>query len=84
MYHTTVHGLEKWYTHLFEHLGWMVLAKRDRRNGKVNAYKEGVAHLHEAIVERLKVIKDPDHKYDLRQLLFNVKTLQKTIVVLKL
>lgn len=40
MYHTTVRGLEKWYQHVFEHLGWMVLAKRDNRTHKLAAYKQ--------------------------------------------
>lgn len=84
MYHTTVHGLEKWYQHVFENLGWMVLAKRDKRTQKLSSYKQGVTHLHEALVERLKTIQDPDKKYDLEQLLLNVKTLEKQIAVLKL
>lgn len=84
MYHTTVHGLEKWHQHVFEHLGWMVLAKRDKRTYKLAAYKQGVKHLHDALVERLRTIQNPDQKYDLEQILFNVKTLQKQIAVLKL
>ena len=83
-YHTTVHGLEKWHQRMFEKLGWMVLAKRDKRKHKLMAYKEGVAHLHKAITERLAIIQDPDNKYDLEQLLFNVHSLQQTIQTLRL
>jgi len=84
MYHTTYHGLEKWFVHVFETFGWMTLAKNSKRTVKITAYKDSVKNLHAAIVERLSVTTDASHKMDLENLLYNVKVLEKAIKTIKL
>jgi hypothetical protein len=75
VYHTTLNGLEMWSRHMFEHVGWMILAKRDKRNYKVVAYKKSLAHLRKALEERLTITQDADRINDLKELHFNIMTL---------
>jgi len=77
MFHTTFDGIEKWFCHNFEILGWMLLAQRDGRTYKVRAYKKGIKCLTKAIEERIKITSDPDRIIDLQQLHYNMKTLQE-------
>jgi hypothetical protein len=84
MYHTTYHGLEKWFVHVFESFGWMTLAKNQKRTVKITAYKDSVKNLHAALRERLAVTKDAVHKMDLENLLYNVAVLEKAIKTMKL
>ena len=66
-----------WSKQMFETFGWMLLAKRDKRALKLEAYKESIQHLINALEERLKSTKCHDKKHDLGVLLKNAKTLQK-------
>ena len=61
----TYHGLHKWYTHLYEHLGWMVLAHSQGYNDKVSVYKHSLMRLKTDIEERCKFMHDPDKREDL-------------------
>jgi hypothetical protein len=76
MYHTTLNGLEMWCRHMFEHLGWMILAKRDKRTYKVVAYKKSLGHLRKAVEERLAITEQADRIIDLKEIHFNIMTLQ--------
>lgn len=61
----TFHGIELWYKHKFETLGWMLLAKRDGYSDKVMAYKNSALRLHNVIDRKIKKIHDKDKKADL-------------------
>jgi len=74
-YQVTYIGIHKWTRAMFEKFGWMLLAKRNKHELKLEAYKESIQHLMEAIEERYKVTKCPEKKQDLVILLGNVKTL---------
>jgi hypothetical protein len=74
---TTYHGLHHWHKHMFEHLGWMVLAKSYGYMDKVESYKHSLARLKDAIEKRRETIKDVDRKRDLGILLANVKLLHE-------
>jgi hypothetical protein len=84
MYHTTYHGLERWFVNVFESFGWMMLAKNEKRTIKIKAYKESVKHLHAALRERLAVTTDPVRKMDLENLLHNLAILEEGIATMKL
>ena len=77
MYYATNHGLENWHKHMFEHLGWMILAKDNGYKTKVKGYLESIDHLENALEERLSLIEEEDRKLDMKILLHNVKILKK-------
>jgi len=62
----TYHGLHKWFQHVFEHLGWMLLAKKRGHMEKVQVYKQSLMHLKNDLEQRIKYMKDTDRKQDLK------------------
>jgi hypothetical protein len=62
--------------HVFEHLGWMVLAKKYGYTDKLVSYKSSVERLADALEKRLEMIQEPDRKTDL-------VSLHKDVLVLK-
>lgn len=76
---TTFSGLQEWYNHKFEKLGWMILAKDKGMNDKIMEYIHSVNRLEESIQYKLKNTKDVDRKYDLNIMLHNVGVLKQHI-----
>ena len=74
-YPATYHGLHAWTQAMFEHLGWMILAKRDGNSIKIKEYKECIAHLKLSLEEKVAETKDDDKKADLLILHKNVLVL---------
>ena len=73
----TLHGLEKWTIHLYEHLGWMTLAYSNGMEEKVNSYLISIKKLKLSIESRLKIITNEDSKIDLTTLLTKTKHLYR-------
>jgi len=71
----TFYNIEVWYKAKFEHLGWMLLAKRDGYTDKVMTYKNGVLRLRDAIDKKIRKIHDKDRKADLIIMKKNVEFL---------
>jgi predicted ATP-binding protein involved in virulence len=61
----TYHGIHHWHKHMFEELGWMVLAKQYGYYDKINTYRNSVMRLKQAIEKRMSNVKDSDKKHDL-------------------
>lgn len=67
----TIHGLNEWYKHEFEHLGWMVLAHSRGSNGdahcqkKVELYIESIEKLYEHLKLKCAEVESKDIKNDL-------------------
>lgn len=78
MHNCTLHGLEEWTRHMFEKLGWMTLAARDKNKESVIGYLAGLDHLAYKILEKQKETVDVDRKKDLEELLENVRFLTRT------
>lgn len=79
MYHTTYHGLEKWFVRLFEMLGWIILAIHNNYVTKVKSYIESIDHLKKALEEKITETKSLDQKSDLKNLLYNLKILHRFV-----
>ena len=73
----TFHGIHHWHKHVFEELGWMILAKKYGYMDKVYAYKNSLQRLKDTIEKRMSTIKDTDRKKDLSILHKNIITLQE-------
>lgn len=74
---STFDGLHHWFKHVFEHLGWMILAKERGMNDKTMVYKNSIKRLKESIEYKIKQIHDKDKKEDLKIMWHNVNTLMK-------
>jgi len=75
-YNVTFHGLHEWHKHMFEKLGWMVLAKKHGYSDKVKSYINGCKRLKEALEQEVKNDKRPENdKEDLLVLHRNSETL---------
>jgi len=61
----TFHGIHKWFTSVFEQLGWMVLAHKKGYNDKIVAYKHSLLRLKNAIETKIASVHELDHKDDL-------------------
>lgn len=69
-------GLNEWYKHMFEKLGWMVLAKSyGDMNDKIVSYKYSLMRLKNKIKCKMDGIHDPDKRDDLHIMLRNVNIL---------
>ena len=88
VYKATFAGLHKWYTHVFEKFGWMILANhessssssdvlRKRMAFKLTGYENMILSLQEAIDEKQKRFTESDRKDDLAIMASNVETLLK-------
>ena len=68
----TFHGLNHWYVHMFEKLGWMILAKDRGMTDKTTTYLHSLKRLKMALEQKMKKTRDPDHKEDLKIMHHNV------------
>lgn len=75
----TMHSLEKWTHHMFEQLGWMVLAKSYGYYDKINTYKQSAKRLHESLLYKLKHTRETDRKDDLKVLIKEIDILMEHI-----
>jgi hypothetical protein len=78
-YSNTFHGLHKWYKHMFEKLGWMVLAEAKGYHYKVSAYKKSIDNLIKSLEHVIGEYKDHNKIHDLNVLLMNAKVLQEHV-----
>lgn len=78
-FETTYIGLHHWVKHMFEHVGYMVLAAADDRGYKVAAYKKSLTHLKQAIKDKIESTSDIDKKEDLKILHNRVGILEKHV-----
>jgi len=68
----TFHGLHEWHKHMFEQLGWMILAKSHGFTDKIAVYKSSLIRLKHSLEEKIKSTKEKDRKDDLHILHKNV------------
>ena len=68
----TFHGLNHWYKHLFEKLGWMILAKHNGMTDKTSNYINSLKRFKHSLEYKLKHTKSPDQKEDIRVMHHNI------------
>jgi hypothetical protein len=68
---STLYGIQHWYKHVFEHLGWMVLAAGKGQHGKIEQYKKSIERLIQTIDHVSAEYKDGDRKHDLNVMRMN-------------
>lgn len=73
----TFYSLNCWYQCKFEELGWMILAKNRGMMDKVMTYRHSIHHLHNSIERKMREIKSPDKKADLKIMLENLMVLEE-------
>jgi hypothetical protein len=71
----TMHGLNNWYKEMFEHLGWMILAKDRNMTDKIQTYVNSLHRLVSALEQKVAKVHDVDHKEDLLIMWKNTKIL---------
>jgi hypothetical protein len=75
MHASTMHGVHHWHKHMFEKLGWMVLAKAKGYDYKVADYKKSIAHLLKTLEHLGTEYENHNRKHDLNVLHMNVMCL---------
>ena len=71
----TLHGIEEWYSHIFKHLGWIVLAAGKGNTKKVDAYKHSLEQFVEVVDHVASEYEDPDRLHDMNVMKMHVEYL---------
>jgi hypothetical protein len=75
----TLHGLHHWHKHLFEHLGWMVLAKAKGHKDKVAQYKKSIQRFLKSVDHVSEEYESRNRKHDLHVLRMHVEELERAV-----
>ena len=75
-YDCTFHGLHQWHNGMFEHLGWMIMAKEHNSKLKIKSYMDGMQRFLMCAEQKIKNTRDEDRKDDLAILMKNVMCLR--------
>jgi len=70
--YATHQGLSVWYKHLFEELGWMVLAKNRGMSDKVSVYLHSIRRFKNSIEYKITTTQEKDRRNDLQIMHSNV------------
>jgi hypothetical protein len=76
----TLHGFECWYKHIFEKVGWIILAKKNGNTARVANYVQMLDHFLEDA--NLRQFKNPDSVDDMKIMKDNVTILKNFITPL--
>jgi len=71
----TMQGLNRWYVHMFEELGWMILAKNKGYTDKTQTYKNSIQRLKNSLENKLHSVHEHDRKEDIKIMLNNLNVL---------
>lgn len=73
----TYEGLHEWTSHMFERLGWMVLARH--HPDSILCYQKGLQHLLSQIQHKKKETTDRDRRRDLQEMAVQVDILHQFV-----
>jgi len=77
MYDMTMNGLNHWHRKLFEHFGWMILARAKGYDYKIPTYKRAIVDFIKSAEKLMVDYKNVNRKHDVKILLKNVKVLKR-------
>jgi hypothetical protein len=66
----TFYGIHKWEKHMYEKLGWMVLAKKHGNTLKIQAYNDSIHRLKASLEKKMEDVEENDRKDDIK-ILYN-------------
>ena len=75
-YEVTMNSLTRWHKHLFEHFGYMILAKAKGYGYKVTTYKKSINEFVKAADKLLSEYSEENRKHDIKILSKQVKVLR--------
>lgn len=75
-YASTYESIYKWYTKIFEKLGWIVLAKAKKNGDKIKYYKYSISYFLKCIDHVMNEYENHNRKHDLRVIKMNIEELQ--------
>ena len=76
-YDVTMNSLVKWHKHLFEHFGWMILAKAKGYKYKISMYKKSIREFIKSAQKLFRESSNSNRKHDVKILFRNVRVLRK-------
>lgn len=75
-YEVTMDSISKWHKHLFEHFGWMILAKSKGYKYKIATYKKSINEFLKSAKALVKVYKETNKCHDIKILFKHAKVLR--------
>jgi hypothetical protein len=76
-YDVTMNGITMWHKHLFEHFGWMILAKAKGHKYKISMYKKSIREFIKSAQRLFRESSNSNRKHDVKILFRNVRVLRK-------
>jgi hypothetical protein len=75
----TLDGLTKWYAHLFDKLGWMVIAKAKGCSSKLTQYKKSIDHFLTTAKKVKSEYENHNRKHDIDIYVANMEALKRHV-----
>jgi hypothetical protein len=75
-YEVTMNSLGRWHKHLFEHFGWMILAKSKGYKYKVATYKKSINEFLRSAKQLFKEYKESNRCHDIKILFKHARVLR--------
>jgi hypothetical protein len=77
-YDITFDGLNKWYQHTIEKMGWMLTCIKYEKE-KFDSYQYSLDRLHNVVQLKKKELNDPDRRRDMDVMILKIKKAKKII-----
>ena len=75
-YEVTMNSLGRWHKHLFEHFGWMILAKSKGYRYKIATYKKSINEFLKSAKQLFKEYKEGNRGHDIKILFKHARVLR--------
>ena len=75
-YEVTMNSLGRWHKHLFEHFGWMILAKSKGYRYKIATYKKSIKEFLKSARQLFKEYSEGNRRHDIKVLFRHARVLR--------